>query len=132
MAHRKTVFLPIGYTLTLTTDDMSSGTYTRLGNPGGTVYTPADLSVSSTVILGPFNEPRDYALDILAGDMTYTMVFSGVFSSGDESSYVKFTDLGPQTAIDDLADDADGTAIALAVNSIIAALVEAGILEEAV
>ena len=34
--------------------------------------------------------------------------------------------------IDELANDANGTAIATAVNSIIAALIEAGILEEAV
>lgn len=85
MAHQKTVFLPSGYTLELITDAVSSGTYTRLGNPGGTVYSPSDLAASSDTTIGPFNEPRDYVLDIAAGDISYVQDFSGLFTGADDS-----------------------------------------------
>ena len=130
MARLETVHVPVGYTLTVTTDAVSSGTYTRLGNPGGTVYTPAALAVSSTATVGPFNEPRNYQLYRQAGTIAYSTSFSGEFTSEDEGVYVKFTDLGPQDAIEDLADDADGEAIAATVNALIAALVAAHVLDE--
>ena len=87
MALQKTLHLPLGYALSLATDAVSSGYYTRLGNPGGTVYTPTAIAASASPTIGPFNEPRDYVLDVVQGDITYTMEYSGVFTSADGSAY---------------------------------------------
>ncbi len=79
-----TVFVPLGYALTLTTDEFSAGTYVRT-DPGGTRYTPDSIAASTTVVLGPFNEPRDYKIAIDGNEVTNSLAFSGMYTDTDES-----------------------------------------------
>ena len=88
MSKKDTIHLPKGYALTITSDAVSNGTYVRLGNPGGTRYTPAVLAASSSVELGPFDEPRDYALYSDNGQLTSSQVFEGFKAYTDEDTSV--------------------------------------------
>lgn len=83
---RNTIFVPIGYELTLTTDANSSGFYEQLPNPGGSKNTPVAIAVSSNVALGPFNDNRYYALDTNKGTISYSLAQSGVYSSTDDDN----------------------------------------------
>ena len=84
MSKKDTIHLPKGYALTITADAVSNGTYVRLGDPGGTRYTPAVLAASSSVELGPFDEPRDYALYSDNGQLTSSQAFEGFKAYDDE------------------------------------------------
>lgn len=131
-----TVLIPQGYQLSFTTDSITSGAYVRLGNPGGTRYTPSVMVVSTSYSVGPFNEDRNYRFDYEGTDLSLSLAYSGIFESTDESELDDLSRLdlltGTQAlSIDDIAVDANGTAIATAVNAIIAALVGAGIVAEA-
>ena len=86
MSLYKTFAIPAGYAATLVADAfVASGTYTRLNQPGGsTVYTPVSISASATVTIGPFNEYRNYVLEGTAGDVTYSLAFSGIYTAADE------------------------------------------------
>jgi hypothetical protein len=131
-----TVLIPQGYQLSFTTDAFTSGAYVRLGNPGGTRYTPAAMAISTAYEVGPFNEDRNYRFDYAGTDIECVLAYNGVFDATDESELNDLDRLdlltGTQAVtIDDIAIDASGTAIATAVNAIIAALVAAGIVAEA-
>lgn len=78
-----TVHIPLGYALAWTTDAVTSGQYTRLGDPGGTVYTPTVMAVSTSYSVGPFNEPRDYQLLYQGNTISYTLSESGIFTAVD-------------------------------------------------
>ena len=86
MANRKTVHVPAGYTLQLVTDAVSSGTYTRLGDPGGVAYTPTAIAASTDTTIGPFNEPRNYALDATNTGITDTLAYSGYLTGADDTA----------------------------------------------
>ncbi len=81
------VFVPLGYALTLTTDAFSSGVYVRLDNPGGVIYNPSSIAASTVVVLGPFNEPRNYRIDLDGNEVTSALAFSGVFTGVDDAGY---------------------------------------------
>lgn len=84
MAWETSASVPVGYALTLTANDISDGTYTRISEPGSsTLYAPSTLSASAAVVLGPFNEHRDYKLLSYNGVMTYTLAYSGVYTAED-------------------------------------------------
>ncbi len=87
MGTQNTIFIPLGYALTLTTDGFSAGTYLRLGSPGGTMYNPVAISASSSAIIGPFNEPRTYQYFSDGNLFTESLDYSGTFTGSDDSSY---------------------------------------------
>ena len=78
-----TIHLPLGYALNMITDAFTSGTYVRLGEPGGTRYTPVAIAASASVSIGPFNQPRFYRLSANNAGISYSIAYSGVFSSDD-------------------------------------------------
>ncbi len=86
MSFKDTIYLPAGYALTLVSDAGSLGTYVQLGNPGGTIYTPAALAISTTVVLGPFNDDRIYQINSTYGHITNSQVYSGVLTAVDDAS----------------------------------------------
>lgn len=133
MMKELTVLIPRGYQLSFTTDEFTSGTYVRLGNPGGTRYTPTAVSVSTSTTIGPFNDDRHYQFYYVGTDLSFTNTYSGVFDSTDETNLDRLELLtGTQAlSIVDITDTATGGEIETAVNSIIAALVGAGIVAEA-
>lgn len=75
-----TLHIPLGYQLAFTTDAVTSGQYTRLGDPGGTKYTPTVMTVSTDFVLGPYNEPRYYELSYSGNDFTRTLTQVGLLS----------------------------------------------------
>lgn len=84
---QQTIHIPLGYSATVTSDVFSSGTYVRT-EPGGTRYTPDEISADSTVVIGPFNEPRDYILYGDGNEYDCVIAQSGVFTGSDEISGV--------------------------------------------
>ncbi len=79
MSNQITAAVPVGYTLTLTANAVSAGTYTRLGEPGSdTIYDDVSLAAGAVVRLGPFNEYREYKLLSYNGVMTYTLAYKAV------------------------------------------------------
>ncbi len=84
---RDSILIPLGYVLTLTSDAVTIGTYVRLGNPGGTVYSPVAIAASTVYTIGPFNEPRMYALEsVNLSGISQDLVFSGVFTAVDDAA----------------------------------------------
>lgn len=84
MAKEQTVLVSRGDELTMVADGfVTSGTYVRLGNPGGTVYTPVAVSAGATVAIGPFNEDRYYKLSYDNGSISYSFAYEGVFDPDD-------------------------------------------------
>ncbi len=78
------VFIPRGYALTISSDEFTTGTYRRLGNPGASNDSPVEIAASTDVTIGAFNEPYTYELCSLKGELTYTQSFSGVFTAADD------------------------------------------------
>lgn len=89
MAFNKTFFIPKGYEATLTGDDfLTTGIYGRVAQPGsGTQYAPSTLSAGASATVGPFNEDRDYYVRGDNGNISYSLTYSGIFSSADGSAY---------------------------------------------
>lgn len=84
MSVRETVYLPRGYALTLTSDASSSGTYFQKGNPGSVDNAPSTQAVSTTTVIGPFNDPYIYQIESIKGQIVATQAFSGTYSGADE------------------------------------------------
>ncbi len=87
MSHKTPIFVPRGNSLTLTTDAFSAGIYVRQSNPGEEPYTPDAIAASTEVVLGPFNEPRSYLVDVDGNEITYVLEYSGVFTGSDGADY---------------------------------------------
>ncbi len=86
MSKQKSFHIPAGYMANLTTDAISSGSYVRF-EAGGTQYTPTDIAASADINVGPFNEPRDYKINALVGDINIiSIVSSGYFTAADEAA----------------------------------------------
>jgi hypothetical protein len=77
-------YIKPGDVLVATSDASVVGTYQRIGDPGTSSYVPVNLSVSSALTLGPFNEPRTYEFKY-AGSMSYELSASGIFTAVDDS-----------------------------------------------
>lgn len=84
MTKKLTVSVPAGHVMAFTTDAVTLGRYTRLAAPGGTVYTPTTMDVSTAYSEGPFNEVRDFAFDYQGADISYTLTPSGVYTAADD------------------------------------------------
>ena len=80
-----TVHIPAGYALTLVTDALSSGSYVQTAP--GTIYTPSDLAVNTTAIVGPFNDARDYNISVTYNLPAQTLAPSGQFTAVDSAAY---------------------------------------------
>lgn len=87
MSQKTPIFVPRGYALTLTTDAFSAGVYVRQSDPGVEPYNPTAIAASTTAVLGPFNEPRNYLVDIDGNAVDYSLAFSGIFTGADDSAY---------------------------------------------
>ncbi len=77
--------LPLGYAMTIVTDATSSGLYVQI--TPGSINTPAPISASSTLVVGPFNDARYYEIEYSGNLPEITSVQSGVFSAVDDSAY---------------------------------------------
>jgi hypothetical protein len=109
----KTISIDIGKELTLTTDAASSGTYVRV-EPGAQ-YTPAAIAASSTVLVGPFNEPRHYRITSDLGLIATSQEFSGIYTAVD--SDIQISDLGDGVDGELITWDANGAPAAVAVGT---------------
>ena len=119
MANLKTVFIPAGQKLTLTTDAVSSGTYARMAKPGDTTsYGTTAIAASSSTTIGPFNDPRNYLLSETQGAISYSLskdaVIEGLTATPTELNYVDGVTSAVQTQLDakavDVVTDNVGTA----------------------
>jgi hypothetical protein len=68
-----TVFVPTGYTVTITAPEINPGTYRRVAEPGATKYPLYELDAGGSVTLGPFNTARNYEMFCNSGEFTYTL-----------------------------------------------------------
>ncbi len=107
------VFLPAGHQMTFTASAVKAGNYTLVGSPSS--YTA--LSAGSTATIGPFADPKQYEVN----NLSYTQA-ADIVAEGD------LYEPTAETNIAEIANDADGTAIATAVNSILGILVANGLM----
>jgi hypothetical protein len=130
--------LPAGYVLSMVTDGFTTGSYARLADINYShTDAPTSLSASSTTSIGPFDGNRRYQVSGINGDVTLTQTLD-VLTSTESTALIRNTNnvadltaLG-EANVADIANDANGTAIATAVNGILAILVAAGLMEAAV
>lgn len=116
-----TYIIKSGHQLTITTDALTSGSYYRAGDSDNTKTAPTSFSVSSTTVLGPFTNDQRYEIDYNGTGITITDIFTDLSVIGNLT--------GTQAEfLDDLANDANGTAIATFANAIRDALIAAGIM----
>src|SRR5437899_1806527 len=75
MPYQITTHLAAGQVLTVTADSLSSGTVQRLPQPGdnSTVYALQSVAVSSSLVLGPYTNERQYSIISLNGSLTYAL-----------------------------------------------------------
>lgn len=84
MSHFKTIFIPLGYAATLTTDAFSAATYVQT-TVGGTKYTPTSMAASATAAVGPFNDPRTYDIQSDGNEVDVALTQSGVNTAADDA-----------------------------------------------
>ncbi len=124
MSHKTPIFVPRGNSLTLTTDAFSAGIYVRQSNPGEEPDEPTAIAASEEVVLGPFNEPRNYLVDVDGNEIGYVLAYSGIFTGSDEISGATLTAAEIDAA--DLVliqDDSDGNLLKVVTAQSIADLV---------
>ncbi len=86
MAKNYTVYVPAGNTLEMVTDELSSGYYQQLANPGNAPILSVDLAAEADITIGPFNNPRNYYIHLNQGDSVITtQVASGVATAVDDA-----------------------------------------------
>ena len=100
MSKTNTIYLTKGHQLTLTTDDVSSGKYVYINNPGESYENPVVIAESSIELVGPFNEGRSYALVSDKGTINYSSTCSGIYTKNDETNVSNY--LTRVDALDDL------------------------------
>lgn len=76
MANVDTIHVPKETKLTISTDENASGHYVRTYS-GSQPTNFTALSASQTVVLGPFNDERDYRVTLVGGSFSYTLDFDG-------------------------------------------------------
>lgn len=107
------VFLPAGFQMTLTSSSVKEGNYALVDIPDS--YTVVDADSSVTV--GPFALGKQYdVVDLSYSQYPYIVSPSDLYQPSAE------------TNIEEVANDADGTAIASAINSILGILVANGLM----
>ncbi len=105
MAKKDSIHIPAGYVANLTTDAVSSGSYVRVEVGDENSYSPVTVPVSSNLLVGPFNEPRNYVLQMDAGNIVVvSIVASGVFTGVDEAAYRPIVDVIVSYAADGAID----------------------------
>ncbi len=121
MSQFNTYLLKAGNILSLVTNAALAGSWEILEDGVNSPSAPTTLSVSTTTIVGPYQINKWIGVK----NAVATQLFADFQGQIDSCAPAVGAD-----ALDDLANDATGTAIATAVNGIIAALVSAGILLE--
>lgn len=77
MANISTFSLPKETQVTLTFDDYSSGHYVIAGDPGSQPTGFTAISAGDVVVLGPYNDTREYRITLLNGSYTSAESFLG-------------------------------------------------------
>lgn len=86
MSKKLNVYIPAGQVASFTSDSITSGTYVRLPNPGASRNTPTAFSASSSVTIGPFNDPYNYEFDYEGTNLSVSLSNSGVYTSADDAA----------------------------------------------
>ncbi len=82
----QTIFVPVGYALTMTAPANSNGGYWLVGNPGDQPGDVIDLNAGASATVGPFNTPRKYYIFADNGEVVISIDFSGAYdATGDKS-----------------------------------------------
>ena len=83
MSKTNTIFVPAGHILTLTSDASTTGLYYIVGGDGAPSGDGTAIAASATITLGPFDNPRTYAIVSTTGTVGYSIAAS---ASGDAAS----------------------------------------------
>jgi hypothetical protein len=116
--------VPAGSAMTITTDGVSSVIYVQ--KTPGNINTPGTVAASTTSVVGPFNDARDYEITFAGNSPTVSVAASGVFTAADEAGIFIPSE---EANVAEIANDATGTAIATAVTGILAILIANGMME---
>lgn len=80
-----TFLIQQGWKSTLTAAaDVVGGFYQPLGNPGDAPQTPIAISAGATVVLGPYNEAKFFALNSTIGLISHVEAFDGYADLSEE------------------------------------------------
>lgn len=123
-----------GHILTVVTDALTKAAYFRIGDPDNSKSGLTSIDASTTAIIGPFTNDQRYDITTTGG-RGITIADSFEDLSTIDALNQRADDLADLTGVQtdflgDLADDADGEAIAAFANAIRDALVNAGIMAE--
>ena len=80
------LFVPVGYALTLTAPATSGGTYYQINTPGTDPSNYAAIAAGASTTIGPFNTNTNWAFTGTNGDLTYSLDFSGAITSADDAA----------------------------------------------
>lgn len=86
MSKELNIYIPVGYVASFTTDALTSGTYVRLPNPGGTSNTPTAFVASTAYTIGPFNDPYDYRFNYEGNTPSVAISNSGIYTAADDTA----------------------------------------------
>jgi hypothetical protein len=118
----------------LTFSDDASGNLSLLGNPGDEPSGYTAITADDVVYLGTFVTSKDYRIILETGSYIKELVddFTQTDDLADIATSGLYTDLTitPETNIIEIDNDATGTEIATAVNSILDLLIAKGLMAE--
>ncbi len=77
------IFVPVGSSLTITANAVSAATYWRINTPGTDPSEQGQLTAAGSVVLGPFNEPRNYGYKSNNGDVTAVIGQANLLADDD-------------------------------------------------
>lgn len=117
--------------MTVTASAFQGGSYWLLNNPGDRPGSNVEVSAGSSVEIGPFSDVKVYQLNKLSYVIANEQPYDDDRLTAVETK-TEFLQGVQATFIDDIAVDATGTAIATAVNAILAALLANGLMAEEV
>lgn len=81
-----TINVPAGSVLAFTSAANNIGTYLQVANAGASINTPAEIAVSTSYSVGPFNDARVYSIDYIGDDLSTSVSASGVFTAVDDAA----------------------------------------------
>jgi len=85
---QKSIFVPVGYALTLTAPADSAGSYWLIGSPGDEPSGLASLAASASVTLGPFDAVKEYMLQCDNGSLTATLALNVIGTDSSNTSAI--------------------------------------------
>jgi hypothetical protein len=100
MTNVTTFFLPADVQVTLTFDISASGHYVNIGNPGDQPTGFTAISASDVVVIGPFNNPRNYRVTLVSGSYTSSESYVAPDFTGNYDDLTNKPTLGTMAAED--------------------------------